>query len=447
MKDIGSYGMDVAWTRGQSWAVVLVLVLLFVRNGYGARSHTVQHDIPKATVTMADGQSNLVLRLNLNDRCVIDRMIVRGRDVGAPGLAAYTGVCVSNQWHTSSALTSKPVLKLTRNKVTVSGIRADCGGIEFSESWQFTLLEDRIVWEITRTGAKEVLVDDAGLPVLQFQNMQTWAGAMLDHGGVAWNRYLETPNASYASDTAEATFWNREHKDCLRVRTEGRFAPTAVAQGKAFRRNPAEGGRPLNVSTRFSHQPSKLHTAVFSLSQAPFRPRHGQHRFHASRQDVWAPVRVPAGTTVATVSFQALDYEAAYDRGSFAGLNGGNIRELMNTIGRYGVIDRRLVGANGWRTGFICLHEQWFSQMGIALADLAYIQNCAATYDYERDHAILENGRVKARWYYGVGDAMPGTYDSRGFYEAQWGYLMDSQPCYAICVAEQFDLTGDLAWL
>ena len=31
---------------------------------------------------------------------------------------------------------------------------------------------------------------------------------------------------------------------------------------------------------------------------------------------------------------------------------------------------------------------------------------------------------------------MPGTFDARsGYYEAQWGHLLDSQPCYVICVA------------
>ena len=34
-----------------------------------------------------------------------------------------------------------------------------------------------------------------------------------------------------------------------------------------------------------------------------------------------------------------------------------------------------------------------------------------------------------------------------GFYEAQWGYLLDSQPDYVMNVAEQFDLTGGPAWL
>ena len=75
------------------------------------------------------------------------------------------------------------------------------------------------------------------------------------------------------------------------------------------------------------------------------------------------------------------------------------------------------------------------------------LANCAATYDRERDHAIEPSGRVKSRWCYDAGDAMPGTYDTNGYYEAQWGYLLDSQPCYVMCVAELFDLTGDQAWL
>jgi hypothetical protein len=111
------------------------------------------------------------------------------------------------------------------------------------------------------------------------------------------------------------------------------------------------------------------------------------------------------------------------------------------------VIDSRLVGANGWRTGYICLHEQWFAEIGLALNDPDYIANLSEALAYERDHAIGPDGRIKSRWTYNAGDAMRGTYDALGFYEAQWGYLMDSQPDYVINVAEQFDLTGDRHWL
>lgn len=198
---------------------------------------------------------------------------------------------------------------------------------------------------------------------------------------------------------------------------------------------------------RFSHQPSGIEAVAFSVPGIELAPKHDLCRFLPSRQDLWAPFQVTPGKTSVTYTLQALDYDKAYDRGTFRGLNGRSIREVLNTIGRYGVIDRHILGANGWRTGYTCLHEQWFSQMGIALDDPDYLANCAATFDYERDHAIEASGRVKSRWCYGPFDAIPGSYDTNGYYEAQWGYLLDSQPCYVMCVAELFDLTGDQAWL
>ena len=102
-----------------------------------------------------------------------------------------------------------------------------------------------------------------------------------------------------------------------------------------------------------------------------------------------------------------------------------------------------MVGGNGWRSGFICLHEQWFAQIGLALDDPDYTANFAAALDYERDHAIGPDGRVKSRWATMPAMPCPAPTITLGFYEAQWGYLMDSQPDYVINVAEQFDLTGD----
>jgi hypothetical protein len=184
------------------------------------------------------------------------------------------------------------------------------------------------------------------------------------------------------------------------------------------------------------------------VSNAETKPRHGLRRFLPDRQDLWAPFEVVPGEISVTYVLQALSYDEAYNRGSFKGLNGDSIRELLNTIGRYGVVDMRLMGGNGWRTGWAVLHEQWFAQMGLALNDPEYIANYCATLDYYRDHAIKPDGRVLPRWHHDASDAMPGTFDPlTGFYECQWGYLMDSQPNYVICVAEQFDLTGDLHWL
>jgi hypothetical protein len=75
------------------------------------------------------------------------------------------------------------------------------------------------------------------------------------------------------------------------------------------------------------------------------------------------------------------------------------------------------------------------------------ISNFGELVDYQRQHAVQPDGRVKSRWADGPGDEMPGTYDALGFYECQWGWLMDSQTGWVINAADQFDFSGDRPWL
>ncbi|MEI9962677.1 MAG: hypothetical protein WDM76_16640 [Limisphaerales bacterium] len=49
---------------------------------------------------------------------------------------------------------------------------------------------------------------------------------------------------------------------------------------------------------------------------------------------MWALFHVNAGKVTVEFTLQALNYGQAYDRGTFQGLNGGSIRELLNTVGR-----------------------------------------------------------------------------------------------------------------
>lgn len=458
-----------------------------------AADYSVLHDPSHRLITLADSRSNLVFRLNLDHRCLLDQVLVRGRQVVSPANGVCSGICLSNQWFTTRSNIPVPKVELSRNTITVSDILFGGAGMQVNETWKFTALPDRILWQINRKYPKAGYLDDTLFPGWDFVDMKTWTGGLLDHGGVAWNKYLETPNATYATHASAVTFWNPDHNDCLRIATTSVPEPQFRSQGSTPGFRPSsfdvrcslfDHRRPMSdvpcsmfgvqcampgvhhpphpastldlpsstlaspfVSLRFTRQPSGIHTVAFSVTGTELQPRHNLCRFLPSRQDLWAPFQVSSGELTVTYTLQALDYDQACNRGVMPGLNERSIRELLNTIGRYGVIDRRIVGANGWRTGFKCLHEQWFSQMGIAIDDPAYLANCAATFDFERDHAILPDGRVKARWWYVAGDAMPGTYDPLGYYEAQWGMLLDSQPAFVICVAELFDLTGDRAWL
>ena len=410
------------------WIVSLLLATSLVNGAsvLASGQGTIHQDAERKLIRLADGQGQLALRLNYDGRCVLDQVIVRGREVAAESGAA-SGIRMDGQWFTTKVGIATPSVVISKNTLTVTGVVFGKSGSEIHETWQFTVQADRIVWRITRKYSTAVALEDAAFPEWDFSSMSTWAGGMLDDGGVVWNKYLETPNATYGAHAGTVTFWNCVQNDCLRI------SPTLPKRQCG--------------TVRFSHQPNNNFSFNYVVSGEEQKPKHNLNRFLSDRQDLWAPFKV--GTSEVSVEFalQALDYDQAYNRGTFQGLNGGSIRELLNTVARYGVIDSRVVGGNGWRSGYICLHEQWFGEIGATLGAPDYIANFSKALDYERDHAIGPDGRVKSRWTYNARDAMRGTYDALGYYEAQWGYLLDSQPDYVINVAEQFDLTGDRQWL
>jgi hypothetical protein len=404
-------------------ALVIFLGLL------GPAAAAIQQDKIQKTVTLSDEAGDLSLRLNYDNQCVLDQVTVRGRQVMG-GSGAASGIQMSGRWFTTRRGIASPRVSTRKNSVMVNGIVFGSTERPIRETWIFQVEAKRILWRIDRSYPASLTLEDSAFPQWGFGSMSTWTGGILGNGGVVWNKYLENPNATYGARTDAVTFWNREKNDCLRI------TPT-LSQG-------------LQGAVRFSHQPSAAGEEMlfnYAVSGQAFQPKHNLNRFLWDHQDLWKPFQVQPGQQSVELSLQALEYDKAYDRGTFQGINGGSVRELMNTVGRYGVIDSQHIGTNGWRSGYICLHEQWLAQIGMALNDPNYTANFASTLDYWRDNAIKPDGRVLSRWKYDAGDAMRGTYTDKGFYEAQWGMLMDSQTDYVINVAEQFDMSGDTKWL
>jgi hypothetical protein len=386
---------------------------------------SIHQDLQRKFVTLSDGQGQLALRLNYDGRCILDQVIVRGRQVAADS-GVSTGMQMDARWFNTGKIDT-PDVSVRKDTLTVTGIRFGPPGNEIRENWLFTVKPDQIFWRITRWYPTNAVFDDAAFPEWDFSGMSAWTGGMLDNGGVIWNKYLDKTGATYGGHFGTVTFWNSQSNDCLRI------APNLP--------------RGQSGAGRFSRQGTGVFTFNYAICGEELKPKHDLRRFLGNRQDLWSPFNVKPSQVSVEFTLKALDYAASYDRGALSGLDGGRVRDLLNTVARYGVIDQRLAGGNGWRSGFICLHEQFFAEIGLALDEDDYIANFSKCLDYERDHAIGADGRVKSRWDYGPGDATPGTFDSFGFYEAKWGWLLDSQPDYVINVAEQFNLTGDHQWL
>lgn len=408
-------------------ASLMALMVFAVLLGLAPSVSAGEHETGARSVVIADRAGDLALHLAVDGRCVLERVVVRGRDVVAPETGVCSAILVEDRWHTTRAGIPAPRVTVDGPVVRVEGIRFGGDGIAVEESWTFTGHEDRITWRIDRRYTDGGMLEDTYFPGWDFRDRSTWTGALLGTGGVAWFRLFDTHLATYGVRTDQAVFWSREHGDALRIRLVD------------------AGG--LQPATRFTRHPSEVVSFNFRPAASPAEPRHDLRRFLRDRTDVWAPFAVEPSAVTVTYELAALDYDREYGRGALTHFDERSVREILNTIARIGAVDERIHGSNGWYSGYAVLHEAWIAQLGLAINDPNYHAAYARTLDFQRDHAIAPDGRVKSRWSYTAHDAIPGTYDRHGFYECQWGYLMDTQPCWVINVAEQFDFTGDLEWV
>ncbi|MBI3004783.1 MAG: hypothetical protein HYY49_05140 [Ignavibacteriales bacterium] len=392
----------------------------------------VDHDALHKQIVLRAQKGNLVLGVTYGGKCVVDQLIVQGKQVLAESENVFTGVDISGNRLTSVDSFGDSVVSVGKDNLTISGIRYGNENFEVEERWNFTGVEESIRWSIERTYRGEAIADEVLLPHWTFPSISTWTAAILGTGGVAWFKLFDSVHATYAVHTNSVTFWDADIGSSLRI----------VAR--------AQQGQ--HVAVRFTRLPGDQMCCSFAVTHTELAPRYDpefhRRRFLTDREDAWSSQPV-SGKVSVEYELTAIDYNAEYDRGTIKHFDKKAIAMLMNTVARVGVIDRNLHGSNSWRTPFgpVCLHEQFIAQIGLALDGEEYLKSYKQTLDYYKDHAIGPEGRVKARWAYTCEDAMPGTCDALGFYEAQWGYLLDSNCDYVTNVAELFDLTGDIDWV
>jgi hypothetical protein len=377
-------------------------------------------------VTLSDGKGALELRLRCDGRCMIDRLRVRGRDVLAE-TGVWTGILLDGQWITTRTGLVQPQVEATPNTVLISGIRYGGGEVPVSESWAFRTEADRIVWRIDRNYESGGGLADTAFPSFDFHDLATWTGGLLGSGGVAWVKLFDRPNATYGVHNGKVTFWDEAKRACLRIE--------------------AASSTRSAIAVRYTRQPSGAFSCAYSASEEARAPRRGLSRFLRDRQDVWRPLAFQPGRVSIELTLSAPEYEVICGRGVFKRVDGDAIGEICRTISRIGAVDEEIMGSNGFYSDCAVLHEPWIAQLGLAIDDPDYTRAFSDTLDFQRRHAIGPDGRVKSRWAGTSGDAMVGTYDALGYYECQWGWLMDSQTSWVINVAEQFDLNADRSWL
>lgn len=395
-----------------------------------AQSAKINNNVHDKTIVF--GNDKMTVTLDYHDKVAISSLSLNGQPVIQSDAGIYSMIRTKTKTYSTLHLLSDPQVNVSNNTIRITGIKYGDKALSIEENWKFTINNAHIVFDLDRSLSKAILAEEVALPVITFNNMNTWEGAYQDYGGLAWFYLFTKKLDTYGVHSSSSRFWNSKTGNGLTI--------DVTAPSK-------------QVAMKYSHNPDDQLTCTIAVSNSEIRERFDsgtqRRRFVRDTANVWAPFILNAGKSSQSISLSYFDYQEKFSRGILIGINQEQVSSVLNTIARIGVIDKQHFGGNSWHTpyGPICLHEQYIAQMGLAINDNSYLKGYQQCLDFYRDHAIKPDGRVWPRWAYTNEDMMPGEVTDKGFYEAQWGYLLDSNPDYVTNVAELYDQTGDRNWV
>lgn len=407
---------------------ILYCFIIFFTTNIFAQNAFITNKTDDKLVTF--GNDKIKVTVDYNKKCNISNLEINKETVISSSAGMFSQIRTSKASYSTLHLEVSPAIKTTANKVEFNGIKY--GGGVVTENWKFVISDSTISLTIERAFSKSLAVEEVSFPSINFNSINTWEGAFLGHGGLAWFYLFNEKLCTYGVHTDYSSLWNSKTGNGLKVKVS---AKNRMAAMQFTRSN--EDKLVLNIG----------------ISEKEMLPRYdssvNRRRFIRGKTDVWNSFDISKGKYVETITLIPFNYQKEYSRGSFAGIDGNQVTGVLNTIARIGVIDAKHFGGNSWHTpyGPICLHEQYIAELGLAINDPNYIKGYKDCLDFYRDNAIQADGRVLPRWAYDDSDAMAGTATKLGFYEAQWGYLLDSNPDLVINIADMYNQSGDLNWV
>lgn len=413
--------------------VLFAVFISFIPAGNYAFSQQVNIINNKTNKQITFSNEKIQAVLDYNRKLNISSFIINGEEVIAGDSGIYSMVKTNGHLFSTLSLMKVPQVEVSGSIIQINNIVYGNNDTNIEESWTIIITKDSIKLNISRHCPEDMIAEKTGFPVFNFKSINTWDGAYQDYGGLAWFYLFNKKLDTYGVHSKSSRFWNAKTGNGLTIKAEA---------------------KDNYVATDYSRTASdKL---AFSIGVAPneFIPRFdsGTNRRRFIRDTtawVWSPFTIRKGITTQNITISCFNFEKDFGRGKLAGINQMQVSDVLNTIARIGVIDKQHFGGNSWHTpyGPICLHEQYIAQMGLAINDPTYLDGYRDCLDFYRDYAIKPDGRVWPRWAYTNEDAMPQQFNNEGFYEAQWGYLLDSNPDYVTNVSELYDQNGDLDWV
>ena len=118
-------------TMPNSTVVYPAAFLLWIATlGAAVAEGRIVHDRARKSITMADGSGGLMLRLNYDGRCMLDRVVVRGADVVRSNTGVYSAIRIGGAEYSTRSAIPSPKVDVSGDTVTASGIRFGGSGVD-----------------------------------------------------------------------------------------------------------------------------------------------------------------------------------------------------------------------------------------------------------------------------------------------------------------------------
>ncbi|MEJ2617408.1 MAG: hypothetical protein P8Z35_20820 [Ignavibacteriaceae bacterium] len=278
---------------------------------------------------MTFGNSKIMLTLDYNKKCNISELRVNGQTVVSGSAGIFSEIKTSDGEFNTLKLKSVPEIKIEANSVDVNNIKYGNDETTIIENWRFIISESDIKFKIERNISRPLIIEDAGFPSFNFNSINTWNGAFLGYGGIAWFYLFNQRLCTYGVHSNSSVFWNSKTGNALKV---GVSVP----------------GKQVAMKYTRSNDDKLIYNISVSDSELSYRyAAEKRSRFIRGKTDVWDSFKIPKGKYDQIITLSYLDYNKEYNRGNLTGINVKDVTNILNTVARIGVIDTMRMQCRG----------------------------------------------------------------------------------------------------
>jgi len=221
------------------------------------RNDGIKHDPVAKTITITVPGKKLAILMDYSSGCVIKQLNIKGSNTLSPS-GVYTGIETKNGTFTSNGNNNNIKVTKTPNSITFTGINYGDATLSVTETWNFKLTGNKILWDITRQYSNAAQLEDQAFPKWNFAGLSVWKGGIIDNGGMVWCKYLKQVNDTYGVHTGGVTFWNAKSGDALQIA--------------------ATPGAGNVIASKYSHSAKNEFTCTQLITNAPLQQRYNLSR-------------------------------------------------------------------------------------------------------------------------------------------------------------------------